>query len=571
VARPHALRRTLRTPRGELELDTPGATPFVTADGVLVDVTPMRATLAALRSSEELNRAVLAALAEGLVVLDGEAAPVMWNASAVRLLDGPPTDLPALLEGGAERVEVRRGDRWLVVHRRPLGGPGGGTVCTIEDVTEIRRLAYHDRLTGLPNRALLEEHLALAVARARREGTAIALLSLDLDGFGLVNDSLGHAAGDEVLRGVARRLRGVTRASDLLARPDGDQFVLLLADLPDAPADAANVAARVLAEALAEPFRLDGAEFQLTASIGVSLLPEHADNADDLLRRADVAMEQAKRRGSGPAFFAPAPVDARTRLSLSTRLRTAIARDELALHFQPLCDPAGGPVVAAEALIRWQDPERGLVPPGAFIPAAEETGVIEAIGEWVLDALCRQAAAWAPLGAGGAGLRLSFNLSPRELRRPDLVEAIAGRVAAAGLDPAGFCVEVTESSAMAQPERTTPLLRALSAAGFALAIDDFGAGHSSLSRLKDLPFGLLKIDRSFLRGVPHDPEATAIVAAVLGLGSALGLTTVAEGVETEEQRAFLVGHGCPLAQGYLLGRPMPASALEERLRTEARA
>jgi EAL domain-containing protein (putative c-di-GMP-specific phosphodiesterase class I) len=279
-------------------------------------------------------------------------------------------------------------------------------------------------------------------------------------------------------------------------------------------------------------------------------------------------MQQARRRGSGAAFYEPDEVDARTRLSMTSRLRRALERDEFELYYQPVCAPAGGPLLGAEALIRWNDPEQGLVLPADFIPAAEESGVIESLGEWVLDRLCRQAREWSVFGPLP---RLSFNLSPREIRRPRLVPDIIERVVSYGLDPRSFCVEITESSAMAQPERTTAMVADLHAAGFALAIDDFGTGHSSLTRLRDLPVQILKIDRSFLRPVPEDPQAAAIVAAVLGLSRALGMTAIAEGVERPEQAAFLVDHGCPLAQGYLLGRPVPASVIAERLRPGSQA
>ena len=700
-----ARKTRLSTPRGKLDLEIVGARTVVT-NGVVVDVSPMRDAVNALRASEELNRTVVASLAEGIVVVDAAGTPVMCNAAARDLLGGRPELVTAHVDPGqgSTAVELEVDGRHLIVKQQPLSTPGAGMVCSIEDITDrliaeqslreerdraqryldvastmmvvldldgrvqlvnrkgcevlgrdedevfgadwfaltvpagergdaraayehllavpaeheerfesvvvtsdgehrviawrsalltdadgaptgvlrsgddvtdhrqaeeqVRYLAYHDRLTGLANRTLLEEHLGLAVARARRNGTAIALLCFDLDGFGLVNDSLGHAAGDEVLRETARRVVDVTRAHDLLARPGGDEFVLLLSDLDDAPVDAATVVGRVIRDSLAPAYRVAGAEFHLSASIGISLFPDHADDADDLLRRADVAMEQAKQRGTGPAFFEPAAVDARTRLSLSARLRRALERDEFVLHYQPVLDPVTERVHAAEALIRWNDPEEGLVGPGAFIPAAEDSGVIDAIGEWVLDAVCRQAHAWA--AADAPPVRLSFNLSPRELRRADIVPSIIERVAAYGLEPASFCVEVTESSALSQPARMGALVRDLNEAGFAMAIDDFGTGHSSLTRLRELPFQILKIDRSFLRTVPHDPQAGAIVAAVLALARALGMTTIAEGVETAEQQAFLVAEGCPLVQGFHLGRPAPAQDLDVLLRRGAR-
>jgi diguanylate cyclase (GGDEF)-like protein/PAS domain S-box-containing protein len=457
---------------------------------------------------------------------DGELRTIAWHSA---LLHDEHGDITGVLRSGEDVTERRRAEE------------------------QVRHAAYHDRLTGLPNRLLLEEHLALAVARARRNGTGIALLCVDLDDFQLVNDSLGHGAGDRVLRETAERLRRVTRANDLLAHQGADAFLLLLADLEDVPAEAATVVGRVIREALDAPFAVDDAVFHVTASIGIAVFPDHADNADDLLKRADTAMQQAKRRGERLTLFQAPAVDARTRLSLTARLRAALDRDEFELHFQPLVEPVSGTIRAAEALIRWNDPQDGLVAPALFIPTAEETGMIDAIGEWVLDALCRQAKQW-------PGLRLSFNVSPRELRRDDLARSIIRTVAAHGLPPSSLCVELTESSAMAQAGAEV-LMHDLSAAGFTLALDDFGTGHSSLTRLRELPFHVLKIDRSFLAPVPHDPQAASIVAAVLALGRALGMTTVAEGVETEEQRRFLVEHGCALLQGFLLGRPVPAAEL----------
>ncbi|CAA9507294.1 MAG: diguanylate cyclase/phosphodiesterase (GGDEF & EAL domains) with PAS/PAC sensor(s) [uncultured Solirubrobacteraceae bacterium] len=477
------------------------------------------------------------------------------------------------------RVVTASGEERVIAWRSALllDDEGGvdGVVRTGDDVTTYHLaeqraefLQHHDPLTGLPNRRLLEEHLALAVARARRNETSIAVLYLDLDGFALVNDSLGHAAGDEALRMTAQRLRDVTRANDVIARPGGDRFVFMLSDLEDGPLDAATVVGRLIREALARPYRVAGAEFHLSASIGVSVYPEHADNADDLLRRAEMAMQQARRSGSGPAFYEPDAVDSRTRLSMTSRLRRALDRDEFELHFQPVFATGDQTMLGAEALIRWNDPEQGFLLPAHFIPTAEESGVIEGIGAWVLDALCKQAREWS---AYGPLPRLSFNLSPREMLRSGLVPDIIERVVSYGLEPSSFCVEITESSAMCEPERTSAMLRDLNEAGFVLAIDDFGTGHSSLTRLRDLPVQILKVDRSFLAGVPTDPQAGAIVAAILGLGRALGMTTIAEGIETPEQLAFLVEHRCDMAQGFLLGRPAPAADLTEVLRRGAQA
>jgi diguanylate cyclase (GGDEF)-like protein/PAS domain S-box-containing protein len=436
-----------------------------------------------------------------------------------------------------------------------------------EDVTERRRaeaqvayLAHHDRLTGLPNRALLEEQLQRDLARARRTSGAVALVQVGLDNFKLVNDSLGHGAGDAVLRETALRVAELTRAGDVLARQGGDEFLLLL----DCGAEDAQVVAQLAGErimaALERPFAVAGAEFHVGASIGVALFPGHATGAESLFRHADLAMNEVKRAGGGAvAFYERGAAEARERLALTTRLRRAIDGDELRLHFQPIHRVQDGALVAVEALVRWEDPEHGLVSPAGFIPVAEETGLIEGIGTWVLDALCRQAAEWA---REEFRPRLCFNLSPRQLRQPRLAASIAETIASCGLPPGQFCAELTESAVLSDERRDTSLLDELHEAGLAIAIDDFGSGHSSLARLRDLPVQVLKVDRSFLRRVPEDPRSTALVAAVLELSAALGMTTVVEGVEHADQLELLRRHGAPLAQGFLLGRPVPPDRLD---------
>jgi diguanylate cyclase (GGDEF)-like protein/PAS domain S-box-containing protein len=490
-----------------------------------------------------------------------------------RLVSG--VDAPA---GSLEtNLQTKGGDDRMIAWRNALVRDETGEVTGVlrsgEDITERRQaeaqvtfLAYHDRLTGLPNRALLEEQLRREVARARRGGGSVALLYFDLDNFKLVNDSLGHAAGDSVLRETAERLSEVTRAGDLLARQGGDEFLLLLDGSPDEdPAEAATAAAQRIAEALETPFVVSEAEFHVGASVGIALVPDHASDADALLRRADSAMYQAKRAGGGMAFFEDDEHDSRARLSFTTRLRRALGDGELRLHYQPVRAVGSGTLVGLEALVRWQDPERGLVPPGQFIEMAEETGLIDPIGDWVVEELCRQAAEWDAIGFSP---RLAFNLSPRQLRRRDLVESILARIDAHGVDPTRLCAELTETAVMNDRKRTRQLLDELHAAGLVLAIDDFGTGHSSLTRLRDLPVNVLKIDRSFLARVVEDPQSAAVVAAILGLAHALDMETVAEGVETEGQLDFLRAHRCPLAQGYLLGRPVPAAELIDVPRKE---
>jgi diguanylate cyclase (GGDEF)-like protein/PAS domain S-box-containing protein len=440
---------------------------------------------------------------------------------------------------------------------------GTGLLISGEDVTDQRaaqeraeHLAYHDPLTGLANRAKLEDHLARALAAARRHQRSVAVLYIDLDRFKLVNDTLGHAAGDELLCEVARRLLPRVRASDLLARYGGDEFMLLLSDIDgDARAAAQGVAAELLA-ALETPFEIEGHEFEISASIGVSAFPEDGTELSDVLKRADTALYEAKHDGRATIRFASEPEAAPAgRLTLTARLRRALARDELELHYQPVYHVASGKLATLEALLRWDDPERGMIPPGDFIPIAEDSGLIEPLGDWVVDAVIAQAAAWRELGHAP---EIAFNVSPRQLRSPGFGRRLLDRFERAGADPRQFIVEITESAAMADPERTRPLLDALATAGLRLAIDDFGADFSSLARLRDLPVHELKIDRSFLRGVPDDARASAVVQAIVQLADALELTAVAEGVETLDQLLFLAEHRCTLAQGFHLARPLPA-------------
>jgi diguanylate cyclase (GGDEF)-like protein/PAS domain S-box-containing protein len=468
-------------------------------------------------------------------------------------------------------VRTQAGDDRKIAWRNSVLRNDAGEITAVlrsgEDVTERRRaeaqvayLAYHDALTGLPNRTQLDEQLRLDLVRARRSGEAVALLYFDLDNFKLVNDSLGHAAGDEVLRETARRVSDLVRGGDVLARQGGDEFLLLMhCSGADAAAAAAKQAAERIAAALERPFEISDAEFHVGASIGVALFPEHATDAESLLKRADAAMYQAKRTGSGSvALYQQEAGDARARLSLTSRLRRAIGDGDLRLHYQPIVSLGDGCLTGVEALVRWEDPQQGLVPPADFIPIAEETGLIDAIGDWVIEELCSTAARWADAGQRP---RLSFNLSPRQLRRTDLVSSIAERISAHGLRPQQFCAELTETAIMSDAHRHRSLLDELHEAGLSIAIDDFGAGHSSLARLRDLPVQVLKVDRAFLDRVPDDRGSAAIVAAILALAEALDMTTIVEGIETDEQLLFLQANDCPFGQGYLLGRPVPAEAL----------
>jgi diguanylate cyclase (GGDEF)-like protein/PAS domain S-box-containing protein len=439
-------------------------------------------------------------------------------------------------------------------------------------------LAYHDKTTGLPNKAMFEELLDLAIARGRRHDLAVAVLSMDLDDFKLVNDSLGHEAGDALLFELADRLREATRETDLVARQGGDEFLLLLSDLdrgtqagPTGSGDqslliAESVAARVQ-DVFDAPFVVNGTELYLTASLGIATFPAHASNSTELLTHADAAMYQSKRVAPGGyAVYADDVDDALGRLSLSTRLRKAVENQHWELHYQPIVRVADGSMLGVEALIRWNDPTGGLVPPGEFIPLAEEMGLIEVIGDWVIEELARQDEAWR---SHGLELELSFNLSPRQLWQPDIASRILTRLAEGHVDPQRVVVEVTESTAMTDPDRTLRILGELHANGLRIAIDDFGTGYSSLSRLKHMPVDILKIDRSFVREAHADLQSGSMVQAIIQLANGLGMTSLAEGVETDEERRFLVERGCELAQGYFFARPAPAADILARHRRAA--
>ena len=417
----------------------------------------------------------------------------------------------------------------------------------------LAHLAFHDPLTGLPNRATVEEQLERELARAVREDGTVAVLYVDLDQFKLVNDSLGHAAGDRVLVEVADRIRALTRGGDLLARMGGDEFLLLCPGL--AAAESGATASRIL-DSLNASLVIDGAEFQVGASIGIAVGPHDGRTAAELFKRADAAMYQAKRAGRDSfALYSDDAGESRRRLTLTARLRRALAEDQLVLHYQPVHDLPTGALNGVEALVRWQDPERGLVPPGEFLPHAEQTGLIRHIGDWVLEHACRQAAEWTLLGLLP---RMAFNASPRELCDERYVDRVADALARHGLDPGGLLIEVSES-AMHESARATGVIQRLHELGVVLALDDFGTEHSSLSRLLELPVQVLKVDRSFLCGAPEDAAGATIVRAIATLGAGLGMDVVAEGIETEEQLRFARAAGCGFGQGYLFARPLPAA------------
>ncbi len=435
---------------------------------------------------------------------------------------------------------------------------------------ELRRRAFLDPLTGLPNRLLFEDRLAHALQRYHRQhnhrqisqdGSKIAVLFVDLDGFKPVNDLLGHAIGDEVLKEAARRLILVTRDSDTVARIGGDEFIVLVEDVSDI-ADCATLARRLI-EAFSEPLEINGRKVTLSGSVGVAMYPDHGDH-DQLVIHADAAMYTAKRAGGGTYALFESHMDdgghALEQLNLLSDLRHAIERKELELHYQPKVDARMGGFRGVEALLRWKHPLRGMIGPGVFIPIAERFGLINSLGNWVIDEACRQMRVWAD---SGMKIHVAINLSVHQLRTENLASRIQEALTRHQVDPAQLLCEITETVAMEDIGSTQRAFEALSQIGVYLSIDDFGTGYSSLSHLRQLPACQLKIDRSFVADITSRPDAKAIVGAVIQLAHQLGLRVVAEGVETEEQRNILLDLQCDELQGFLLGKPMSVENFDD--------
>ena len=426
----------------------------------------------------------------------------------------------------------------------------------IDSEARLAYLAQFDPLTGLPNRALLADRFSQMIVQARRRGSPLAVLFIDLDQFKDVNDTLGHAGGDALLQQVALRLQGAVRTGDTVARISGDEFAIVLTDLVR-PEDAALVAQKII-DGLGTPLDVDGREVFVTASVGIAAFPTDGVEAETLIGAADAAMYRAKQSGRNAYQFFTAEINqrSRARVQLGTELRRALEREEFVLFYQPRYQIASRQPSGAEALLRWKHPERGMVEPGEFIPVLEETGLIVAVGEWALRRACDDLKAWQTT-AFKVG-PISVNLSARLFRQPDLHERLKRLVSASGLDPKLIEFEITESQLMQDPQHGIQVMRALCDAGMSIAIDDFGTGYSSLAYLTQFPVSAIKIDRSFVRDMSRDRNDATIVRTIIEMGHNLGFTVIAEGVETEEQATLLQRLGCEQAQGYLFGYPMPA-------------
>jgi diguanylate cyclase (GGDEF)-like protein/PAS domain S-box-containing protein len=460
---------------------------------------------------------------------------------------------------------------WLAIAAiRNEAGEINQYAALFNDITEQKKteqqlvhLAYHDALTGLPNRLLFDDRLNMALAHAQRSGTMLAVMFLDLDRFKNINDGLGHSIGDKLLRAVAERLSRTVRQEDTVARMGGDEFTVLLPDISHVE-DAVEVSEKIL-DVLKQPLQIDAHELFVTSSIGISIYPDDGDQAEALMKNADTALYRAKEAGrDNYQFYTPA-MNAQTleKLTLENRLRHALERNQFELHYQPQMHLATGQIVGTEALLRWRTEEDELIPPMDFIPLLEETGLIIPVGAWVLQQACMQNSAWQ--ASGQPPLRVAVNLSARQFGQRDLLHTVQDCLSNSGLAANMLELEVTESLVMEATTGNQDVMADLKAAGLQLAMDDFGTGYSSLSYLKRLPFDTIKIDRSFIRDMLSNPEDVAIVKTIINLAHALKRRVIAEGVETQEQLAQLRQLGCDEIQGYLLSRPLPAEAVPQWL------
>lgn len=561
-----------------------------------------------LEEERQFLQAVLDCLEEGIVACDADGRLRFANAAAQRLglpgedsatllaaVPGPlrsaegallPADDDPLRRAftgyrvvGQELLLSGPGEdpRVVVANGRPIvSDPGDrlGAVVALHDITdrrrveeELRRRVLHDGLTGLPNRVLFLDRLAVALARAERDRRPLAVLLLNVDHFAAVNDTLGHEAGDEVLTAIAGRISATLRPGDSAARLAGDEFAVLC-EAPVGESTALRIAARLRGQ-VGRPVSVAGRRVVPELSIGIAVQRDAGRTAEEVLRDAHAAVFHAKRRGGGrqEIFESSQRQELLERLDVEAALRHALAGGELRLYYQPTVDLRTGRVAGAEALVRWQRPGEGLLPPLRFIPIAEQTGLIARVGQWVLRAACTQLALWQRTPLLDPGFTLSVNLSARELGSAGLVGLVDEVLETTKADPHRLCLEITETSLMHDPDRAVTTLRALRDRGLRIAVDDFGTGQSSLAYLQRFPIAVLKVDRSFVAAMTSDQNNAEIVSAVIGLGHRLGLVTIAEGVETDRQAAALVSMGCHLAQGFYYSAPVPAERLAALLGT----
>jgi diguanylate cyclase (GGDEF)-like protein/PAS domain S-box-containing protein len=545
---------------------------------------------------ESSSDAIIGQTLDGIILSWNQAAERMYGYSATEMVGrsianlSPPdraSELPQILD------QVRRGERiehFETIRRcndgkhinvsltvSPIRDSGGiitGASIIARDITERRRteeriryLAQHDALTGLPNRVLFRDRIGQAIVQARRHQQLLAVLFLDLDGFKHINDSLGHQIGDHLLRMTARRLQRCLREGDTIARLGGDEFVMCLPGLNEGN-DAMPVAAKIL-EALREPFYVEQHELHVSGSIGISLYPSDGDDAELLMRAADTAMYHAKESGRNNYQYFTARLNeaARRRLVIANLLHQALEREEFSLNYQPQVDLESGRIFAAEALVRWRQPELGLITPDEFIKVAEETGLIVPLGEWVLRRACQRLRRWRD--GGYPNLRITVNLSPQQFRRPGFAEATARILQENGVPASAIELEITEGVLMMQSEENLAILEQLAGMGVHMAVDDFGIGYSSLAYLQRFPIDTLKIDKSFVSGIGRDANDTALVTAIIAMAKSLELDVVGEGVENADQAAFLKAHGCKAGQGFYLGAPVSADVFDKVLRADA--
>jgi diguanylate cyclase (GGDEF)-like protein/PAS domain S-box-containing protein len=544
---------------------------------------------------ESSSDAIIGKNLDGIVLSWNQAAERMYgyttsemvgNSISVLVPPDRPNEVTLLLD------QIRRGERiehFETVRRckdgkqinvsltispiKDAGGIVNGASVIARDITERRRteeriryLAQHDALTGLPNRVLFRDRIGQAIVQARRHHQLLAVLFLDLDGFKHINDSLGHQIGDHLLRMTARRLQRCLREGDTIARLGGDEFVMCLPGLNEGN-DAMPVAAKIL-DTLRESFYVEQHELHVSGSIGISLYPSDGEDAEVLMRSADTAMYHAKENGRNNYQFFTARLNeaARRRLVIANLLHQALERNEFTLYYQPQVNLESGRISAAEALVRWHQPELGEVLPSEFIKVAEETGLIVQLGEWVLRRACERVKRWRDTGY--PQMRVTVNLSPQQFRRAGFAESTAKILEENNLPASALELEITESVLMMQSAENLSILQQLAAMGIHMAIDDFGVGYSSLAYLQRFPIDTLKIDRSFVSGIGHDKNDTALVTAIIAMAQSLQLTVVGEGVESADQAAFLKAHGCRAGQGFYFGEPVSADAFDELLRTE---